>query len=209
MYYQNRQDAGEQLAKKLKKFKNKRKAIVIGLPRGGVPVAKIVADKLDLPLDIIVPRKIGAPFNKEFAIGAITEEGTAIFNDEAKEMVDPTEAYLKDEIEEQKNEAKRRLVEYRGQQTKLDLKGKTAILVDDGVATGATVKAAIQSAKEKKAKKIIVTTPVIPPDTLKEIKKKVDEVIYLEAPESFGAIGKFYKNFEQVSDEEVTSMLNN
>lgn len=209
MFYQNRQDAGKQLSAKLKKFKNKKDAVVVALPRGGVPIAKEVAENLDLPLDIIVTRKIGAPFNKEMAIGAITEEGTTIFNKEAKEMVDPTEAYLKDEIEEQKNEAKRRLVKYRGQQTKLELKGKTAILVDDGIATGATMKAAIQSAKEKKADKIIVATPVIPPDTLQEIKKKVDDVIYLESPESFGAVGKFYKDFKQVSDEEVTSILNN
>lgn len=209
MFFQDRADAAEKILPKLNKFKRKRKLVVIGIPRGGVPLAEKIADEINQPLDIIVTRKIGAPFNKEYAIGAITEEGTPIFDESNKRAADVSENYLEDEIETQQEEIDRRLRKYRGQKEPLNLDGKTALIVDDGVATGNTMKATIKSAQEKGADKIVVAVPVGAPDTIDELEDLADEVICLEQPDRFGAIGKFYYNFDQVSDEEVINALNN
>ena len=208
MFFEDRIDAGKKLAQKLDKYKNKKDLVIIGLPRGGVPVAKVVAKKLNKPLDIIVTRKIGAPFNKEYAIGAITEKGTPIFNDEAKKATGANEKYIEKEIETEKEEAERRLKKYRDQKNKLDLEEKIALIIDDGIATGFTMRAAIKSAKEKGAKKVIAAVPVTPKESVQEMEELVDEFIYLEEPERFGAIGRFYYNFDQTTDEEVIEALN-
>ncbi|MFB6226415.1 MAG: phosphoribosyltransferase [Candidatus Paceibacteria bacterium] len=208
MFFQDRDDAAEKLLKKLNKFKRKRKLVVIGVPRGGVPLAKRIADGINKPLDIIVTKKIGAPFNKEYAIGAITEDGTPILDEKNKQTVDVPQSYLEEEIKAQKEEVDRRLKKYRGQKEPLDLDNKTALIIDDGVATGNTMKATIKSAQEKGAKKIIVAVPVGAPDTIDELNNLADEIICLEEPKSFGAIGRFYYDFEQVSDDEVIEALN-
>lgn len=195
--FQDRQEAGEFLAEKLVSYRG-RDAIVIGLPRGGVVVAAQVAKALGLPLDIIVARKIGAPSNPELAVGAITEEGAAFYG------VAPE--FIQQEIEQAKKEAKRRVALYRGDRPTLSLKEKIVILVDDGIATGFTMKAAVASVKMKKAKKVVVAVPVGPKETIKQLQKEVDEVIVVLVPPNFHAVGEFYLNFDQVSDEKVRSL---
>lgn len=209
MIFRDRKDAGEKLAEKLDKYKGKSDVVVLGLPRGGVVTANEVAKRLDLPLDIIVPRKIGAPGNPELAIGAITESGEGIFDEEIMKYVGADQEYIEKTMEEEKKEAQRRLKVYRGSKPPVDLKGKTVILVDDGIATGSTMRAAIASVKAKEAGKIVVAVPVLARDTVKKIEKEVDELIYVGAPLFFGAVGAFYQIFDQTEDEEVVEIMKN
>jgi putative phosphoribosyl transferase len=188
----------------LEKCKDAKDTIILALPRGGVVVGYEIAKKLNLPLDIVVPRKIGAPGNPEFAIGAVTETGEAILNEEVSGISDE---YLKSEAKKEKGEAERRLKLYRGSRPPLDLENKTAVIVDDGLATGLTMRAAIKTAKKLGAKKIIVAVPIAPPETAELIKKESGEIIYLETPLLFGAVGAFYKKFGQTTDEEVIELL--
>lgn len=205
MIFKDRVDAGRQLAQKLTAYKNKKNTIVVALPRGGVVLGYEVAKELNLPLDIVVPRKIGHPHNPEYAIGAITESGEGIFNETEKELVDPQ--WLKSEIAKEKKEALRRLKTYRGDNLGFEIKNKIVILVDDGIATGLTMRAAIKSIKKKNPQKIIVAVPVTARDCLAKIKKQADEVIYLDAPLFFGAVGAFYEVFGQTQDEEVVELM--
>jgi putative phosphoribosyl transferase len=209
MIFHNRALAGEELAKVLKKYKNKKNTIVLGLPRGGIVVADKVAAFLNLPLDLVVPRKIGAPMNPEYAIGAITEEGEGIFNEEEIKTLDISEDYLKKEVESEKKEAERRLKKYRGDRPPLDLKNKTVIIVDDGIATGLTIRAAIKTVKKMGANKIVVAIPVSAQDSLEKIKGEVDEVVCLKAPMFFGAVGAFFEEFLQTEDKEVVEIMKN
>lgn len=207
MMFKDRRDAGILLAKKLERFRGNVDAVIIGLPRGGVVVAYEVASALGLPLDVIVPRKIGAPDNPEFAIGAMSEEGEGVFDTETISLYNISRDYIVQETEKEKGEAERRMKRFRSDRPLLDLSGKTAILVDDGIATGATMRAAIRSAKAKHADNIIVAAPVIAPDSLKRIRGEADEVVYLEAPEFFAAVGQCYETFPQTEDEEVIALL--
>jgi len=209
MLFTNRQAAGTQLAAKLRQYYRGPNTLVIGLPRGGVVVAAAVAQALDLPLDIIVTRKIGAPDNKEFAIGAITEDGSQMLNRPLIDAYGISERYIHEQILEQQTEAQRRLNRYRAKLPPLDLHHKTVLLIDDGLATGYTMQAAIVSAQKKGAKKIIVAVPVAPPDTVKDITQQVADVVTVATPDWFGAIGRFYEQFEQVSDEQVAEILTN
>ncbi len=207
MIFKDRIDAGVKLAKELQSFKDAKDTIIIGLPRGGVPVAYQVAEELNLPLDIVCPRKIGAPMNKEFAIGAITETGEGIFDTYTISRLDIPKEYIEQEVEIEKTEAQNRLKMYRQNRPARDLKGKTVIIVDDGLATGSTMKAAIISIKKEDAAKIIVAIPVSPPNTLSEMQQEVDQIICLDAPLFFQAVGQFYENFGQTADEEVIELL--
>jgi|SRR3990167_1845317 len=203
----DRHDAGQRLATKLKKYKNTN-AVVLALPRGGVVVGYEIARALSLPLDIIATRKIGHPSNPEYAIGAVDANGTAVFNE--AEIVQIDKRWLEKEIQEQKNEAGRRTKAYRKGKKQLKLSGKTIIIVDDGIATGFTMRLAVKVAKKENPEKIIVAVPVAPPESVDEIKNEgADEVILLEPPEEFrGAVGAHYQEFEQVEDEEVIRLLN-
>ena len=205
--FKDRKEAGQKLANKLEQYRDKKDTIVLGLPRGGVVTAYEIAKSLNLPLDLIVPRKIGAPDNPEFAIGAIAEDGEGIFDQSVITEYNISKDYIDKEVEKEKKEAQRRLKLYRGDRPILNLKDKTAILIDDGVATGATMRAAIKSAKIKGVKEIIVATPVIARDTLKKIGTEVNEVIYLDAPTFFGAVGAFYQSFAQTEDKEVIELM--
>ena len=207
MIFQDRVQAGEKLSEKLLVYKNDSNAIVIGLPRGGVVVAHEIAQKLNLPLDIIVSRKIGSPLSSELAIGAITESGNPILDQKLIASMQVEQQYIDKQIEKEKKESERRLKLYRGDCPTLNLKDKKVILVDDGIATGYTVRAAISSAKEKGAKNIILAISVLPRDVIDQLKDQVDQVIYLHAPAYFDAIGTFYKKFEQTKDYEVIELL--
>lgn len=208
MYFLDRKDAGLQLAKKLISYKNHPNTIVLGLPRGGVVTAAEIAKQLQLPLDIICARKIGAPNNPELAIGAVTETGEGYFNQDILDYIGVSSAYIQTQIEQEKKEAERRLRVYRQNRPPLNLKGKTAILVDDGIATGATMKASIQSVKASGADKIIVAAPVSAIETFDRIKEEVDEAIVLTTPIPFYAVGEFYRDFSQTTDKEVIDLLN-
>src|SRR3989338_3405638 len=203
MTFKNRQEAGQKLVSQLEKYRGNYQAIILGLPRGGVVTASVIAQELKLPLDLIVPRKIGAPGNSELAIGAITEDGEGIFDESLIRAYQISQDYINREIEQEKQEAKRRLKVYRADKKTLDLKDKIAILVDDGVATGATMQGTIKSVKKKGAAKVVVAVPVISQEALMTLKKETEEVIYLDRPAFFGAVGEFYEDFSQVEDEEV------
>lgn len=204
---ENRYEAGVLLAQKLQKYKGTN-AVVLALPRGGVVVGRTMADALSLPLDIIATRKIGHPANPEYAIGAVDANGLSVFNEAEVASVD-TE-WLKEEIERQKEEAKRRTILYRKGKSPIDLFGRVAIVVDDGIATGFTIRLAVKAARREKPKKIIVAVPVALPDSISDVEHEgADEVVLLEPSEDFlGAVGAHYQEFEQVEDQEVIRLLN-
>lgn len=207
MLYKNRSDAGKQLAQALKNYLHASHTTVIGLPRGGVVLAYEIAQALELDLDILCPRKIGAPSNPEFAIGAITESGEGFFDVHLIKSLGVTEEYLQKKIQEEIKEAKRRLQVYRGDRPAFKPENQTVLLVDDGIATGATMKAAILALRKGNVHKIILCVPVAAMDSLKEIKPLVDQVICLSAPPFFRAVGQFYLDFEPTTDQEVYDLL--
>ena len=190
-FFVDRVDAGKRLASALKNFSSK-KGIVLSIPRGGVVVGYMIAKTLNLPLDIIIPRKIGAPDNPELAIGAVAEDGTAILDQNLIKYLGVSREYVIEETERQKQEIKRRLKLYRQDASYADLKGLDVIVVDDGIATGSTMKAALASVKNRGASSITVAVPVGPPSTIEELEKMADRVVCLFTPEFFQAIGEFY-----------------
>jgi len=181
--------------------------IILGIPRGGVVVGRQIATRLSSPLDVVVTKKIGAPGNSELAIGAVGALGEPVIDEELAKRVGADETYLQSQIAELRSEVLRRVKEYRGDKPALDLKNKVVIITDDGIATGATIQAAIEILRQENPQKIVVAVPVVAKDALKEIEGLADEVIYLDAPELFFAVGQFYQEFEQVSDEEVKELL--
>jgi putative phosphoribosyl transferase len=204
--FKDRTDAGVKLSEKLEKFKNEN-AIVLAIPRGGIITAYETIKKFRFEWDLIIPRKIGLPHNKEIAIGAISLDGTYIFNEKYINALNISQEYIKNEIFEQTGEIKRRLIKYKRNENFPDVKNKIVILIDDGIATGFTIQAAIKSIINHSAKKIILATPVAPQDTISLLEKIVDEVICLIIPDEFHAVGLFYKNFEQTTDEEVFNII--
>ncbi len=205
-YFANRVEAGKRLASELESFVGKN-AIILAIPRGGVVVGYEIAKEFNLYLDVIIPRKIGAPDNPELAIGAMTEDGTIILDQKLVAYLGVSQDYIKEESERQKNEIKRRLKLYRGNDPYPDFHGQNVILVDDGIATGSTMKAALASVKNRGARTVTVAVPVGPPSTINELKKQADKVVCPYTPEYFEAIGQFYVNFDQTSDQEVIQLL--
>lgn len=206
MFFKDRYDAGRKLANELIKFKNKN-AVIVALPRGGVIIGFEVSKLLKAPLDVIVARKIGAPFYPELGIGAIAPHGIKILDETLIKSLNVSEKALEKIIEQETIEMKRRSELYRRNATLADLAGKTVIIVDDGLATGVTARASIMSIKEMFPEKIILAVPVSPPDTAEEFRKEVDEVICLNEPHEFYAVGAFYEDFRQISDDEVIHLL--
>lgn len=205
MFFINRQGVGKQLAKELNDYKDS-DAVVYALPRGGVVLGFEVAKALRLPLDIVITRKIGHPDNPEYAVCAITEGGDTYCNKSEKLLLNPK--WLTPEVEKEKREASRRRQVYLGDKKHILAKDKIAIIVDDGIATGLTILAAIQSLKKEYPKKIIVAVPVAPHGTMVKLKKEVDEVVVLEDVKQYlGAVGAYYRDFPQVNDEEVVELL--
>lgn len=207
MTFQDRNEAGQLLAKKLKALRLPKNLIVLAIPRGGVVVGKKLAEVLDCSLDVIVTKKIGAPANPELAVGAVGPIGEPVVNEELATQVGADEKYLKSQILRLKTEIKRKEKEFRGGKPPLNLKDKQVIITDDGVATGATMVAAVEIVRQQEPKRIIVAVPVIAQDTLAKIENLADEVIYLQAPKLFFAVGQFYQDFKQASDEEVIRLL--
>ncbi|HYF13369.1 MAG TPA: phosphoribosyltransferase family protein [Candidatus Paceibacterota bacterium] len=201
----DRKDAGAKLAESLRKYKDN-ETIILALPRGGVELGREVADDLSVPLDIISIRKIGHPTSPEYAICAINEEGELLCNEIERAMVE--EKWLKEESEKQKNEAARRARIYRAGKELPDIENKSVILIDDGMATGLTMRLAVAAVKRKKPKQTIVAVPVAPPDAIEQIMKEVQEIVVLEPPENFlGSVGAHYLEFDQVTDEKVIDLM--
>lgn len=207
MIFKDRQSAGKLLAPYLEEYRNVQNTLILGLPRGGVVVAAEVAKELNLPLDIICPRKIGAPYNRELAIGAITERGDLFLNKEIMVQLDVSHDFLSKAMAEEKERAKQQSMRFRMGRALLQIMGKNIILIDDGLATGATMSAAIHAMKEAQANKIVVAIPVAPRSTLESLRKKVDQLICLHSPALFMAVGEFYENFSQITDNEVVELL--
>lgn len=202
----NRQDAGRALARELAHRTTEGDFVVLGIPRGGVPVAACVAEALRAPLGIVVARKLPAPWQPELAIGAVASDGTAYINEEIAELAGADEAYIEKERARQAREARNREARFNGARIG-SLEGKTAIIVDDGIATGATAIAALRSVKARGAKHVILAIPVGPPDTIDRMYKEADEVVCLRIEPEFFAVGQFYEHFSQVDDEEVLMTL--
>lgn len=206
MIFANRQDAGQKLAAKLLDYRDKQ-PIVLGIPRGGVVVAAEVAKELNAPLDVIIPRKIGAPGNPELAVGAVAPDGTAIFDERALNMLGLQITDLQDELARQISEIERRTKSYRGNRKPLSLQGKTVIVVDDGIATGMTAKAALRSVRKQKPETLVLAVPVTTMEAAVQLQKEIDKLVCLLVPEVFYAVGQFYKDFSQTTDEEVIETL--
>lgn len=207
MVFQNRVEAGKKLARKLLNLKGTENLIVLSIPRGGIVIGKELAKALNCLLEVIVTKKIGAPGNPELAIGAVGAVGEPVINEELAVQVGAKKDYIKNQVARVKKEIIRSEKKFRGDKPKLNLKDKTVILTDDGVATGATMEAAVEIARQQGPKKIIVAIPVIARDSLKKIEAKADEVIYLDAPLMFFAVGQFYQEFEQIDDNSVIEIL--
>lgn len=205
-YFSDRVDAGKRLTEALADFHGK-DAAVLAIPRGGVVVGYEIAAALMLPLDVIVPRKLGSPDNPELAIGAIAEDGTRVLDNQLVVYLGVPDSYIEMESERQRQEIARRMKVYREGAEPIDLRGKEVIIVDDGIATGSTMKAALLSVRNRGAKSVTVAVPVGPPQTITELKQLADRVICLYTPEYFQAIGQFYEDFSQITDEEVIRLL--
>lgn len=206
--FESRRAAGIQLAMKLSGFAGRSDAIVLALPRGGVPVAYEVASALNLPLDVFVVRKLGAPGHEELALGSIASGGICLIDSALANALRVSESKLKEIIEREKRELERREGLYRGNRPALDVHGKTVIIVDDGLATGLTMRAAVAAIKKLDPKEIVVAAPVCAPVTCEELHRDVDvRCVCVQSPAAFYAVGLWYENFEQTSDEEVQSLL--
>ncbi|ETO94300.1 phosphoribosyltransferase [Legionella oakridgensis] len=205
--YVNRQEAGKILASYLKSYQKNPEVIVLALPRGGVPVAYEVAAALAVPLDVFLVRKLGVPGHAELAMGAIATGNTAVFNDNILQMLHISDEAIQPVINAEKKELQRRESIYRGEKPLPNLQHKIVILIDDGIATGATVRAAIKALRKKNLAKLILAVPVAALSSYKEIAKEVDEFICPLKPVNFHAVGLWFEDFSQTSDDEVTKLL--
>lgn len=205
--FTDRRDAGKQLAAKLMQYKNNPTAIVLGIPRGGVVVAAEIARALDVPLNVFITRKLGAPSNEELAIGAVASDGSTLLDQQLIQQLRISPKFIEHERAKQMREMQRRLEMYRRGKPPLVLENKIVILVDDGIATGATILAALRALKKQNPTRVILAVPVAPRQVLPQLRAECDELELLDAPEPFVAVGYFYQDFEQVTDEEVVRIL--
>lgn len=208
MIFRDRIDAGRQLAAKLQHLKE-RNPVVLALPRGGVPVGFEIAQALGAPLDLVLVRKIGVPWQPELALGAVTDgDDPSVFIDRdlSSELAIP-EDYITEETELQIEELERRKRAYRAGRAPLDIAGRAAIVVDDGIATGATMRVALQAARRRNPSWLVLAAPVAAPDTIARLRPETDEVVCVETPAGLGSIGFYYRDFHQISDAEVTDIL--
>lgn len=205
--FKDRRHAGRLLADELSGYQDAPSLLVLALPRGGVPVAYEVADRLGAPLDVFTVRKLGVPHQPELAMGAIASGDIRVLNRSIVDGLRISEEDLESVTERERAELRRREEKYRGDRPDLDLKGRTVILVDDGLATGATMEAAIEAAKSRNPRQLVVAVPTAPPDTARRLSEMVDEMVCVQTPEPFGGVGGWYENFSQTTDEEVIDYL--
>jgi predicted phosphoribosyltransferase len=205
--FRDRREAGRMLASRLREYTGRDDVIVLGLPRGGVPVAFEVARQLGAPLDVFIVRKLGMPGHEELAMGAIASGGVRVLNPDVVRYLPEPERALEITTMEQTRELERREIEYRGGRSPPMLRGKTAILVDDGLATGASMRAAVAALRQTGVAKIVVAVPVGSPETCEELGGQVDEIICAITPRYFRAVGQFYEDFSQTTDGEVRELL--
>jgi len=205
--FTSRKAAGLILSKELIDYQKQPNAVVLGLPRGGVVVAEQVAKALHLPLDVILLRKLPYPPQPELAVGAVAEHGAVFINEEFRRTAREDSSWLEEIVREQRAVIRERANLYRPHRHAADLSGKTVLLVDDGIATGATMRVAIQAARTAGATRVVVAIPVAAPSSVRELQAEADEVVCLDAPEDFYAVGQAYQSFDQVSDQEVCEIL--
>ena len=204
--FANRVDAGRRLVAKLEHLRG-RSAVVLGLPRGGVPVALEVARALKAPLDVIVVRKLGVPIQPELAMGAIGEGGVRVINDDVVRLAHVSLSELAEVESRERIELDRRVSRFRGHRPRQPLTGRTAIIIDDGIATGSTARAACQVARAQGATWIVLAVPVAPPDWVDRLSTGTDELVCLDTPRSFRSVGEFYVDFSPTTDDEVVECL--
>ena len=207
MNFLDRRQAGHFLAQKLNDYKGDKEILILGLPRGGVAVAEEVAQALGAPMDVILLRKLPYPPQPELAVGAVAEDGTTFINEEFRHAVEQQPESLEPIVSEQMEIIRNRAKLYRPHRHARGWRGKNVILVDDGIATGATMRVAIRAVRAAGASKVVVAVPVAAPSSLRELEAEADELVCLDAPESFYAVGQAYENFDQVTDDEVCAIL--
>lgn len=209
MPFRNRSEAGKQLAQRLAAYKGQQ-PVILALPRGGVPVAAEVARALDAPLDLVIVRKIGVPYQPELAMGAVVDGDTPIIvrNDDVIRLSDVNESEFKAVCDNELAEIERRRQRYLGSRERADVANRIAIIIDDGIATGATIRAALRATRMRHPRKLILAVPVAPTESLPSLREEADDVLCIESHELFGAIGFYYRDFQQVTDEEVIEALN-
>lgn len=207
-FFENREEAGQRLAHMLEVYRNDPNAIVLGLPRGGIPVAYEVARELDLPLDVFVVRKLGFPGHQELAMGAVASGGIRVLTRELIDLYGVSASTLDSITEAETVELQRREKEYRRDEPPLDVAGRTVLLVDDGLATGSTMKAAVRALRRREPERIVVAVPIAASAAREDLAREADEVVCVEIPEPFYSVGQWYVNFFQTSDEEVRWFLN-
>jgi predicted phosphoribosyltransferase len=205
--FENREEAGRQLAEKLDKYAGRDDVIVLGLPRGGVPVAYEVAKRLRATLDVFIVRKLGVPGFEELAAGAIASGGVRVLNEDVMRAIPYADEAIEAVTAKETTELERREQIYRQGRPPPELRDRIVILVDDGLATGATMRAAVKALRERGTAKIVVAVPVGPPDTCHELAEQADETICLRTPAFFQAVGQYYEDFSQTSDEDVRELL--
>ncbi|MBS1246975.1 MAG: phosphoribosyltransferase [Proteobacteria bacterium] len=205
MAFRNRAEAAKKLAERLSAYKGKN-PLVLAIPRGAVPMARILADALDGELDVVLVRKLGAPMNPELAVGSVDESGWVYVADFAA-STGADAAYIEDEKQRQLGVMRKRRAQYTAARPPIDPAGRIVIVVDDGLATGATMISALHALRARKPARLIAAVPVAPPDTLRKVEKLADETVCLDVPEYFMAVGQFYAEFPQVEDEEVIALL--
>lgn len=205
--FRDRLDAGRKLAGKLDGYKGQDNLLVLGLPRGGIPVAYEVAEELNAPLDIFLVRKLGLPGHEELAMGAIASGGVRVLNQEVVHALNIPPKVIDTVAEQEQQELQRREQAYRGSRLTAQIRGKTVILVDDGLATGSSMLAAVEALRPQRPARLVVAVPVAPPETCEKIAREVDEIICAATPEPFHGVGLWYENFEQTNDSEVRRLL--
>ncbi len=204
--FSDRPDAGRRLAERLLPLAPE-DPVVVALPRGGVPVGREVALALGAPLDILAVRKLGAPHNPEYGIGAVAEDGTRVIDTEAIAVLGIDGATLEAIAEGEVAELRRRVTLYRDDREPIELAGRTVIVVDDGIATGVTDAAALRAVRRRKPRRLVLAVPVCAPDSVRRLREYADEIVCLQAPSLFYGVGQWYRDFSQVSDEEVMAVL--
>lgn len=206
MTFRDRRDAGQRLAQALSGVRDRR-PFVLAIPRGGIVVGYEVARALDAPLDVVVPRKLRAPYNPELAMGAVAHDGSVYLDAAVAGSITVTDEYLKEEIAYQLEEIRRRMQLYRGDRPAPDVSGRAAILVDDGIATGSTMIAALRATRSSGPAVLVAAVPVAPPEGVESLRREADEVVCLVTPMLFYAVGQFYDDFAQTTDDEVIALL--